>query len=231
VTKTVIEHDFGGYATKVGLKCSDGRTITSAAFAHMDGKEIPLVWQHMHDSPDNILGFARLEHRENDGTYAYCYFNETPAAQNSKQLVEHGDIKCLSIYANQLKENKKKEVLHGEMCEVSLVLKGANKGATIDFVNIKHSDDTIEVLDDEAVIHTGLTLEHADGTTYQDVYDTLSDQQKQLFEVMVSKALADKTVAHSSEDENETETVVEDKDETPRRPRATRTSSTRRKTR
>jgi len=213
VTKTVIEHDFGGYATKVGLKCSDGRTITSAAFAHMDGKEIPLVWHHMHDSPDNVLGFVKLEHRENDGTYAYCYFNETPSAKNSKQLVEHGDIKFLSIYANQLKENKKKEVLHGEICEVSLVLKGANKGALIDFVNIKHSDGEVEVLDDEAIIHTGLSLEHADGTTYQDVYDTLNEQQKELVEVMVSKALADKTVAHSSSDENETETVVEGKDE------------------
>jgi phage head maturation protease len=218
VTKTVIEHDFGGYATKVGLKCSDGRTITSAAFAHMDGKEIPLVWQHAHDKPENILGFAKLEHRENDGTYAYCFFNETPSATNAKALVEHGDITSLSIYANQLKENNKKEVLHGEMCEVSLVLKGANKGAIIDFVNIKHSDDRIEVLDDEAVITTGLDLEleHGDTKTYQDVYDTLDADQKALLDVMIAQALADKTVTHSdttADDQNESDDKNDDGDE------------------
>lgn len=218
MTKTVIEPDFGGYATKVGLKCSDGRTITSAAFAHMDGKEIPLVWQHVHDSPDNILGYAKLEHREGDGTYAYCFFNDTPAAKNSKMLVEHGDIKMLSIYANQLKENSKKEVLHGEMCEVSLVLKGANKGAVIDFINIKHSDGNIEILDDEAVIYTGLELQHAGTTkTFQDVYDTLDDDQKELVAVMVSKALEDNTsVKHSDTDvkKTEAEKPAEEKEQT-----------------
>jgi hypothetical protein len=203
VTKTVIEHDFGGYATKVGLKCSDGRTITSAAFAHMDGKEIPLVWQHVHDKPENILGHARLEHREGDGTYAYCFFNDTPSAKNAQMLVEHGDIKALSIYANQLKENSKKEVLHGEMCEVSLVLKGANKGAMIDFVNIKHSDGGVEILDDEAVIYTGLELEHAGTETYQDVFETLDEKQKELVYAMISKALGDKSVTHSDTDETE----------------------------
>jgi HK97 family phage prohead protease len=207
----VDDHDFGGYATKVGLKCTDGRTITSEAFAHMDGKKIPLVWQHVHDSPDNILGHAVLEHRENDGTYAYCYFNATPAAKNSKELVEHGDIECLSIYANQLKENNKKQVLHGEMCEVSLVLKGANKGAKIDFVRIAHSDDRNEdeILPDEAIIHTGLTLEHANGKTFKDVYETLNADQKELVLTMVTKALEDKTAAHSATGE-EDKSVVED---------------------
>jgi len=201
VTKTVIEHDFGGYATKVGLKCSDGRTITSAAFAHMDGKEIPLVWQHVHDNPENILGYAKLEHRENDGTYAYCYFNDTPAAQNSKLLVEHGDIKYLSIYANQLKENSKKEVLHGEMCEVSLVLKGANKGALIDFVNIKHSDGGIEVLEDEAFIYTGIDLEHAATKTGQEIFDSMTEEQQELTLSMVKKALEEgASVEHSDGD-------------------------------
>lgn len=207
------DHDFGGYATKVGLKCTDGRTITSDAFKHMDGKKIPLVWQHVHDSPDNILGHAMLEHRENDGTYAYCYFNGTPAAKNSKELVEHGDIECLSIYANQLKE-KNKQVLHGEMCEVSLVLKGANKGAKIDYVRVAHSGGDVEVLEDEAIIHTGLTLEHADGKTYQDVYDTLNEDQRELVNVMVSKALEDKSVMHSSEDENKTDDKDKDNKET-----------------
>lgn len=193
MTKTVIEHDFGGYATKVGLKCSDGRTITSEAFKHMHGKTIPLVWQHGHDSPDNILGHALLEHRDNDGVYAYGFFNETPAGKGSKQLVEHEDIQFLSIYANQLKENSKKEVLHGEMCEVSLVLKGANPGAKIDYVRIAHSDSTIETLPDEAVITMGVELEHAGTTaqtkTFQDVYDTLNEEQQELLKFMVAEAL------------------------------------------
>ena len=204
------DHDFGGYATKVGLKCSDGRTITSDAFKHMDGQEIPLVWQHVHDNPDNILGFAKLEHRENDGVYAYGFFNDTPAGQNSKKLVEHGDIKCLSIYANQLVE-KNKQVLHGEIGEVSLVLKGANKGAKIDYVKVAHTDGEIETLETEAVIYTGLELQHAGEKTYQDVYDTLNDDQKALLEVMVSKALADdKAVEHS--EEGAIINVEEDKD-------------------
>lgn len=195
MTKTVLEHDFGGYATKVGLKCSDGRTITSDAFKHMHGKTIPLVWQHGHDSPRNILGHAVLEHRENDGTYAYNFFNDTEDAQATKKLVEHGDITFLSIYANQLKENSKKEVLHGEMCEVSLVLKGANPGAKIDYVRIAHSDGGVETLPDEAVITMGLELEHAGTTTstetktFQDVYDTLDEDQKELLKFMVSEAL------------------------------------------
>ena len=208
MTKTVIEHDFGGYATKVGLKCSDGRTITSEAFKHMHGQTIPLVWQHGHDSPDNILGHALLEHRENDGIYAYGFFNETPAGIGSKKLVEHKDIQFLSIYANQLKENSKKEVLHGQMCEVSLVLKGANPGAKIDFVNIKHMDNSIEILDDEAVITMGLELEH-DGSelehkSFQDVIDTMDDDQKEALYFMVQQALEDTSASHSatSEDEN-----------------------------
>lgn len=204
MTKTVIEHDFGGYATKVGLKCSDGRTITSDAFKHMDGQEIPLVWQHVHDNPENVLGFAKLEHRENDGTYAYCFFNDTPAAKNSKMLVEHGDIKALSIFANQLVE-KNKQVLHGEIGEVSLVLKGANKGALIDYIRVAHSDGfgetTIQTSDDEAIIYTGLELQHASGETFQDVFETLDEKQKELFYTMVSKALEDKTaVTHSDTD-------------------------------
>ena len=193
------DHDFGGYATKVGLKCSDGRTITSDAFKHMDGQEIPLVWQHMHNSPDNILGHAKLEHRENDGTYAYCYFNDTVSAKNSKMLVEHGDINSLSIYANQLVE-KNKQVLHGELCEVSLVLKGANKGAKIDYVNVRHSADDVEVLEDEAVISTGMELQHAGSKTFQDVFETLDADQRELLDFMVKQALEDTgAVKHSGD--------------------------------
>jgi HK97 family phage prohead protease len=103
--------DFSGWATKAGLKCSDGRIIMPDAFKHQDQVTVPLVWQHSHNDPGNVLGHAILEHRD-EGVYAYGYFNDTPAAQNAKQLVEHGDIKSLSIYANQLTE-KAKQVIHG----------------------------------------------------------------------------------------------------------------------
>jgi hypothetical protein len=210
----VDDHDFGGYATKAGLKCSDGRTITPEAFKHMDGQEIPLVWQHMHDAPENVLGHAKLQHRQ-DGVYAYCFFNGTDAAKNAKLLVEHKDVKALSIYANQLIE-KSKKVLHGEICEVSLVLKGANPGAKIDYVRVAHGDD-IETLADEAIITTGMELEHADsGKTYQDVYDTLDADQKALFEVMLAQALGD--AKHSDEGEQTdsgTEGEESEKDEKP----------------
>jgi hypothetical protein len=170
----------------------------------MDGQEVPLMWQHLHNDPNNVLGYVKLEHREGDGTYAYAFFNETPSAKNAKMLVEHGDITAMSIYANQLKENTKKEVLHGEIGEVSLVLKGANKGAKIDNVNIKHSDGDVEVLPDEAVIYTGIELQHAGTKTYQDVYDTLNDDQRALLEVMLKKALEDNTATHSDDDQGTT---------------------------
>jgi HK97 family phage prohead protease len=203
-----VDHDFGGYATSFGLRCSDGRTITPEAFKHMDKQQIPLVWQHQHNAPENVLGHARLEHRQK-GMYAYCYFNDTDAAKASKALVEHKDINALSIYATQLVE-KNKTVLHGELGEVSLVLKGANKGAKIDYVRVAHgegSDMFIETLDDEAIIHSGfeIELDHAENTkTYQDVYDTLTDEQRALFEVMLSQALGSAKQSDDGE-ENETE--------------------------
>lgn len=209
-----MNHDFGGYATSFGLKCSDGRTITPEAFKHMDKEQIPLVWQHQHNSPVNVLGHATLQHRK-DGMYAYCYFNDTDAAKASKALVQHKDIKSLSIYATSLVE-KNKTVLHGDLAEVSLVLKGANKGAKIDYVRVAHGDGAdrfIETLDDEAVITSGLDieLEHAaaDTETYQDVFNTLSDKQKALFEVMLSQALG--SAKQSADNEEET---TEDKEPT-----------------
>lgn len=210
------DHDFGGYATKVGVKCTDGRTITSDAFKHMDGQEIPLVWQHMHESPENVLGHAKLEHRANDGTYAYCYFNKSRSAQSTKELVEHGDVKSLSIYANGLVE-KNKSVLHGEIGEVSVVLKGANKGAKIDYVKIAHSDGEIETLADEAIITFDIVLEHADGSpTYQDVYNTLNEDQQALVEFMVKEALGSSSAQHSSEGTEDEDKPEEEKvDEKP----------------
>lgn len=209
-----MDHDFGGYATAFGVKCSDGRTITSDAFKHMDKQQIPLVWQHQHNSPENILGHATLQHRK-DGMYAYCYFNGTDAAKSARALVEHKDIKALSIYATQLVE-KNKTVLHGNLNEVSLVLSGANSGAKIDYVRIVHGDGDIETLDDEAIIHSGLELElqleHADVKTYQDVFDTLNDDQKALFEVMLSQALGS-TKQSADGEEDKPEDGEEDKQE------------------
>jgi HK97 family phage prohead protease len=118
--------DFSGYATKAGLKCSDGRTIMPDAFKHQDKTTVPLVWQHNHDEPSNVLGYAVLEHRD-DGVYSQGFFNDTEQGKNAKVLVQHGDIKSLSIYANQLTE-KSKQVLHGFIRELSLVLSGANRG-------------------------------------------------------------------------------------------------------
>jgi hypothetical protein len=208
-----MEADFSGYATKAGLKCSDGRTITPEAFKHMDKMRVPLVWQHAHNEPGNVLGHAILEARD-DGIYAHGFFNDTKAGQNSRLLVEHQDIKSLSIYANQLVE-KSKVVLHGMIREVSLVLSGANPGALIDFVRVAHSDSDIEVLEDEAVITTGLPLEfshsdseedeeleHAEGDTLKDVYDSLTPQQKDVVHFMIGEALNQATSAeHSDTDE------------------------------
>jgi hypothetical protein len=153
------KHDFSGYATKAGLRCSDGRTITPDAFKHMDGKRIPLVWMHGHHDPENVLGHAVLEARD-DGMYTYAFFNKTKKAVAAKESVEHGDYDSLSIFANQLVEHAK-QVTHGVIREVSLVLAGANPGAKIDFINLQHGDGTLVESDEDAIIHTGLKLEHA----------------------------------------------------------------------
>lgn len=213
------DHDFGGYATMANRRCTDGRTIKPEAFAHQDKQTVPLVWQHGHDTPENVLGHVNLEKRDNGGTYAYAFFNDTPAAIHSKTLVEHGDVNSLSIYATRLKENSKKEVLHGNITEVSLVLSGANPGAKIDFVRLAHGDGEFETLEDEAVIFSGegIELAHAAGTkTFKDVYDTLDEDQIVLFETMVAKALkGDLTHSDGVEDNKdgaESDTVEDKKD-------------------
>lgn len=148
------DYDFHGWATKANLKCSDGRTIMKDAFAHNNGITVPLVWNHQHDGPENTLGHALLENRP-EGVYAYCSFNDTENGQLSKVLVQHGDIKRLSIYANQLKQQGG-NVLHGEIREVSLVHAGANPGAVITSV-IAHSDDGEPIIaENECIIHTGM---------------------------------------------------------------------------
>lgn len=212
--------DFSGYATKVGLKCSDGRTIMPNAFEGNDGAKVPLVWQHSHNEPSNVLGHAMLENRE-DGVYAYGFFNETPAAQQAKALVQHGDISALSIYANNLVE-KSKQVMHGVIREVSLVLSGANPGALIDNVTIRHSDGDIDVLDDEAVIYTGEVLMHGDSlyheddfegedVTIEDVYNTMTEEQQDVVNYLVGLAV---TGGEEGEEEFvDDEDYIDDEDE------------------
>lgn len=216
-----MEADFSGYATKAGLKCSDGRTITAEAFAHQDQMKVPLVWQHGHNEPANVLGHVLLEKRD-DGIYCHGFFNDTEAGQSAKTLVRHGDITALSIYANHLVEKLikgAKSVLHGAIREVSLVLSGANPGALIDNISIAHSDGEVDVLDDEAIIYTGLAIEHeaktddkpsADEKTVQDVYDTLSAEQKDVVHFMIGAALENAT---SSAEHSDEESGVEHSDE------------------
>lgn len=224
-------YDFSGWATKNNLKCSDGRVIIRDAFKHNDGHKVPLVWNHQHNDPLNVLGHALLENRE-EGVYAYCTFNETEAGRNAKQLVQHGDVSALSIYANRLKQQGS-NVLHGDIREVSLVLAGANPGAFIDSI-IKHGEES----DEEAVIYTGenLDLSHADSTdkkeekgdtqmdkeekkekkepeqkseekTVQEVFDTLNEEQKTVVYAMIGQALESNQNEDSSnkEDNNKEE--------------------------
>lgn len=155
-------YDFSGWCTKNNLKCSDGRTIMQNAFKQNDGQTVPLVWNHQHNEPYNVLGHALLENRD-EGVYAYCTFNDTENGQLAKVLVQHGDISAMSIYANQLKQYNG-NVQHGIIREVSLVHAGANPGAFIENV-MKHSDDDGEpiIVEDEGFIFTGeeITLYHA----------------------------------------------------------------------
>lgn len=198
--------DFSGYATKAGVKCADGLTIESGAFQHQEqSNKVPLVYQHGHNSVDNLLGHVILEHRE-DGVYAHGYFNSSDTAQRAKIAVQHGDIDSMSIYANRLAK-RASQVVHGIIREVSLVLAGANPEAKIDFVSVRHSDGDIETFDDEAVIYINEPLTHAveDDTSDADpadeadpeaVFNSLNDQQKALVGQMLS-------VARGSDDPDE----------------------------
>jgi hypothetical protein len=201
-----VAPDFSGWATKYGLRCSDGRTILPDAFEHQDEVRVPMVWQHGHGSPENVLGHAVLDHRGKEGVYTYGFFNETTQGQNAKQLVQHGDISALSIFANGLVE-RAKQVSHGVIRELSLVLAGANPGALIDNIAVTHSDDTVDIHVDEAIIYTGLELEHGideeltvehddiqeqvedDEPTVQDVYDSMTADQQSVVHYMVGAAL------------------------------------------
>ena len=231
--------DFSGWATRNDLKCSDGRTIRKDAFKDNNGQKVPLVWNHQHNDPLNILGHALLENRQ-EGVYAYCTFNETEAGQNAKLLVEHGDVSALSIYANQLKQ-RGSDVIHGAIREVSLVLAGANPGAFIDSV-ICHGEESEE----EAIIYTGenISLFHAEcdkkeetkeekpvenekkttegekkttesEETVGEVLDTLNEKQKNAVFALIAQALEN---ADNSDDDDEEEKEMKhnvfDQDET-----------------
>lgn len=204
--------DFSGYATKSNITCSDGRVILPEAFETSDGMKVPMVWQHDHDSPTNVLGHCELESRP-DGVYCRGYFNHTDAAKAAKAAVEHGDVDSLSIYANHLQQEGNK-VTHGLIREVSLVLAGANPGAKIDDIAIRHSDGSINHLSDEAIIQSGEHLAHADepqekqgsmtstqessgsdttqkpdnDVTLQDVIDSMTDLQRRVMYWFVAMA-------------------------------------------
>lgn len=205
--------DFSGWATKANIRCSDGLTIMKDAFKHNDGKVVPLVWNHDHNDPFNVLGHAMLENRD-DGVYAYCTFNEdTEQGRNAKSLVEHGDVVSLSIFANKLKKQGE-NVVHGEIREVSLVLAGANPGATIESV-IRHGEES----DEDAIIYMneGITLNHAEekaeekedvkmaeekkDKTIAEVFDTLNEEQKTAVYAIISQVMDDS----GEEDDNEEE--------------------------
>ena len=251
-------YDFSGWATKNDLRCSDGRTIKQNAFKDNDGMTVPLVWNHIHDDPGNVLGHALLENRP-EGVYAYCTFNDTESGQNAKQLVQHGDVNSLSINANKLKHHGR-DVVHGVIREVSLVLAGANPGAIIDFpilshndqeddseaiismgyenveLTLSHSEEEDEVMDTEEVSEESETeeveekteepddskeedkeeLEHKDDSkeseeemaegkekTVQDVFDELTEEQKNVVYYMIGQALEDAGADTDSEGEDE----------------------------
>lgn len=168
-----MKYDFSGYATRNNIKCSDGRVIMRDAFKDNDHKKVPLVWQHDHMSPDNVLGHAMLENRE-DGVYAYGCFNDTPSGLNAKELVKNGDVRALSIYANKLKQDGA-NVIHGAIREVSLVLAGANPGAYIDTVMV-HSDGDEETEDAEICfnLNSNPVIYHSDEV--DDKKDNVDDE-------------------------------------------------------
>lgn len=173
----MANYDFHGWATKANLKCSDGRTIMKDAFKNNDGQTVPLVWNHQHDDPCNVLGHALLENRD-EGVYAYCSFNNTEAGQLGKELVQHGDITHLSIYANRLQQQGG-NVLHGEIREVSLVHAGANPGATITSV-IAHSDTGEPITsEDECIIHTGLEFKLGDEEEEKEELSHADEEEKE----------------------------------------------------
>jgi hypothetical protein len=223
-------YDFGGYATRNNLKCADGRIIMKDAFIDQDGQVVPLVYQHDHNSPENVIGHGLLENRE-DGVYFYGSFNDTDTGQLCKKLVRHGDLRALSIYANKLKQ-KAGNVIHGSIREVSLVLSPANPGAIIDYPILEHDDEepteaiiymdeVIDVMhsdmdedDEEIEALAEEILSHADDDkkeekpvadnkekTIGDVFNELTEEQKNVVYYMIGQALNEKGGSDNDDDE------------------------------
>lgn len=228
-------YDFSGWATRNDLKCADGRTIRRDAFKHNDGDVVPLVWNHQHDDPFNCLGQATLENKP-EGVYAYCSFNNSESGKQARELVMHGDVKALSIYANHLSQNKRTgDVFHGDIKEVSLVLAGANPGALIEDI-IQHSDD--DDGDEQAIIYAGgafdLEIRHSDipkeepmnpdeklihadpepaeendtEETIGDILSTLNEKQMNAVYAIVGQALEDGGATDDEKDDEEGDTEV-----------------------
>ena len=233
-------YDFSGWATRNDLKCSDGRIIRKDAFKSNDGQKVPLVWNHQHSDPNEVLGHALLENRD-EGVYAYCKFNDTESGQTAKLLVQHGDVNALSIYANQLKQQGP-NVMHGNIRELSLVLAGANPGAFIESI-IKHGEES----DEEGIIYTGENIElahsgvgkpsekeetseelkHSEESkeetkmaeepketgsekTIGDIFNTLNEEQKNAVYAMIGQALEDKGDDSEGGDEDMKHNVFDD---------------------
>ena len=175
---SVTGYDFCGWATKNDLKCADGRVIRHGAFTANDGKKVPLVWNHQHNSPDCVLGHAILENRDN-GVFAYGFFNNTKQGQDAKEQVKHGDVEALSIWANNLQQSGS-DVLHGVIREVSLVLSGANPGAFIE--SIAHSSEPIEDWEEEGIFYTdeGLMLEHSEPIETETIPEKVEEPEEEL---------------------------------------------------
>ena len=236
----MVNCDFSGYATRNDLLCGDGRIIKKDAFKHDNGKTVSLVWNHDHSNPESVLGHALLENRE-DGVYAYCTLNDTDAGKHAKELVQHGDVSALSIYANKLKQDGN-NVVHGEIRELSLVLAGANPGAYIDFVmahNDESDEETIGELyagyDERIMIHSAYPSNDTDKEaekddkkedttmteekkntekTVKDVFDTLTEEQKTVVYALIGQALEDAGVSDNDEEEANMKHNIFDYDET-----------------
>ena len=203
-----MKYDFGGWATRNDLECADGRVIKRDAFKAQNGQTVPLVWMHNHADPANVLGLAHLENRD-EGVYAYCEFNDTESGKNAHKLVKHGDVRSLSIFANQLKQAGS-DVLHGIIREVSLVLAGSNPGAFIDDVVVhgdgesgiilgydemitaflEHADNSDEKKVDEPV-NDDIENQKGNGKTIEDVFDSLTEEQKKVVYAIIGSIVDD----------------------------------------
>lgn len=194
------KYDFGGYATRYGIRCTDGRSIAMNAFKHCDGMEVPIVWQHDHKNPSNVVGKGILEHRDDDGLYIYGNFNKTAQGIDANELVHDGTMTKLSLYANHVRQNGA-DVIHGNPIEVSLVFCGANSGAYIDAIDISHADDgegtvciyggddiELDICHEDKNDEEEKTMAEEKTKTLSEIIDTMNEEQKAALNFLVAKA-------------------------------------------